>query len=111
MTDVFTLKSSFGSPQRVRSYTAWPNRAFSQFRPKSTDWPDRANAVMYSSFFREKNYHLLVFYKINYKFGKSSLQWGLYDFVEKMEIENVIARELCDCGNHKLNPSCSLWWR
>ena len=31
---VSTLKWSFGGPQHVRSYTAWPNRAkgpFSQF--------------------------------------------------------------------------------
>jgi hypothetical protein len=31
MTDVFTLKWSFGGPQHVRSYTAWPNRAKETF--------------------------------------------------------------------------------
>lgn len=46
MTDVFTLKWSFGGPQHVRSYTAWPNRArgsfsqrFRSFDPKVRSGP------------------------------------------------------------------------
>ncbi|MBS7272275.1 hypothetical protein [Fibrobacter sp.] len=38
MTDVFTLKWSFGGPQHVRSYTAWPDRAAHQSaRPSNAD--------------------------------------------------------------------------
>ena len=46
MTDVFTLKRSFGGPQHVRSYTVWPNRArgsfsqrFRSFDPKVRPGP------------------------------------------------------------------------
>jgi hypothetical protein len=50
MTDVFTLKWSFGGPQHVRSYTAWPNRArgsfsqrFRSFDPKVRSGPTEPN--------------------------------------------------------------------
>ena len=47
-----TLKWSFGGPQHVRSYTAWPNRAkgpfsqrFRSFDPKVRSGPTEPNQV------------------------------------------------------------------
>ena len=54
MTDVFTLKWSFGGPQHVRSYTAWPNRAkgsfsqlFRSFDPKVRTGPTEPRQILH----------------------------------------------------------------
>ena len=96
MTDVFTLKWSFGGPQHVRSYTAWPNRArgsFSQqnrsFDPKVWTGPTEPVVLLHTCALNI-NYQNTIVKRFMHFFPLPSVHKVVHQKVHKVAAHKVV---------------------